>query len=175
MWTLAIRMTTVLLCLAGAGAGPVAAAPPDRQPVASDKLDRTLRRRADRTPGTSRVIVIMKPGAEPTDGKRFGAIFRARLEMLGSVLDLPNAQLTALAARPEVESIHEDRPVFAHNNRVAVTVGARTVQESMGFDGRGIGIAVIDSGVTSWHDDLTDLTPWGKLRGAGGQRVSAFV
>src|SRR4051812_43535848 len=47
-----------LLWRGGVGAGPARAASPDGQPAAADKLDRTLRRRADRTAGTSRVIVI---------------------------------------------------------------------------------------------------------------------
>ena len=38
---------------------------------------------------------------------------------------------------------------------MAVTVGAREVQHDLGFTGAGIGVAVIDSGVTAWHDDLT--------------------
>src|SRR5438045_7477828 len=126
MTRVAIRLMAVLVCLAGAGAAPAGATPPGTRPGAADKLDRTLRRRADSHSGTSRVIVVMKAGAEPTDGKRFGGVLRGRLDLVGgSVLDLPNSQLEALAAWADVESIHDDRPVFAHLNRVAVTVGGR--------------------------------------------------
>ena len=38
---------------------------------------------------------------------------------------------------------------------------------SSGTDGSDIGVAIIDSGVTSWHDNLTGAD--------GGQRVSEFV
>ena len=41
-----------------------------------------------------------------------------------------------------------------------------TVRSTFGYDGAGIGVALIDSGVTPWHDDL---------QGASGQRVTAFV
>ena len=54
-------------------------------------------------------------------------------------------------------SVHDDRPVFTHNYRTSVTVGARAVQDLLGFTGAGVGLAVIDSGVTSWHDDLIEL------------------
>ena len=38
--------------------------------------------------------------------------------------------------------------------RTAAAVGAGWVNEQLGYDGTGIGVAIIDSGVTSWHDDL---------------------
>ena len=38
--------------------------------------------------------------------------------------------------------------------RTAATIGATAVRESLGYDGSGVGVAIIDSGVTSWHDDL---------------------
>jgi hypothetical protein len=44
----------------------------------------------------------------------------------------------------------------------------------LGFTGAGVGIALIDSGVTSWHDDLTG--PGGNQAGGyGNQRVPTFV
>jgi serine protease AprX len=46
-------------------------------------------------------------------------------------------------------------------------VGATTVHDQFGYDGAGIGIAVVDSGITSWHDDLAAVN--------GGQRIERFV
>ncbi len=69
--------------------------------------------------------------------------------------------------------MHYDRPIKTHNYRTAVTVGARTVQDTLGYTGAGIGVAVIDSGITSWHDDLTNMTS--KLFPYGNQRVAKFV
>ena len=51
--------------------------------------------------------------------------------------------------------------------RTGTTVGAVAVRQDLGFDGAGVGVAVIDSGITTWHDDLSD-------RGVG-QRVVQFV
>ncbi len=67
-------------------------------------------------------------------------------------------------------SIHEDRPVSAHLATTALTVGARAVQLD-GYTGAGVGVAVIDSGVTSWHDDLSG----GGAYSYGNQRVARFV
>ncbi len=36
----------------------------------------------------------------------------------------------------------------------AGTIGARWVADQLGVDGKGVGVATIDSGVTAWHDDL---------------------
>jgi serine protease AprX len=58
---------------------------------------------------------------------------------------------------------------------VAVTVGARAVHQSFGFTGAGIGVAVIDSGITTWHDDLTHPVTSSVVRTKNGQRVAAFV
>ena len=69
--------------------------------------------------------------------------------------------------------MHFDRPIKSHNYRTAVTVGARAVQDTLGYTGAGIGVAIIDSGVTSWHDDLTNTTS--KLFPYGNQRVAKFV
>ena len=68
---------------------------------------------------------------------------------------LPNYVLRKLADNPAIQDIHWDRPTGGAMNYAAVTVGARAVQENLGFDGAGVGVAVIDSGITAWHDDLT--------------------
>ena len=69
--------------------------------------------------------------------------------------------------------VHYNRPIFKHNLRTSLTVGALAVQRAFGVTGAGVGVAVIDSGVATWHDDLTNHTtasyPY------GDQRVSAFV
>src|SRR4029079_4046403 len=74
---------------------------------------------------------------------------------------------------PEVFRVHDDRGVFTHNYRTAVTVGARAVQETLGYTGAGIGIATLDSGVTAWHDDLTNKSSTNYPY--GNQRVAKFV
>src|SRR5439155_15577471 len=91
----------------------------------------------------------------------------------GHVVDVPNKLLKLLAASPAVVDVHYNRPTFKHNFRTALTIGTRAVQAVYGFTGAGVGVAVLDSGVTAWHDDLTNLTaatfPYGT------QRVAAFV
>src|SRR5207248_10135212 len=59
------------------------------------------------------------------------------------------------------------------NYRTSLTVGTRAVQQTLGLSGAGVGVAVIDSGITTWHDDLTDRLS--RVYPFGNQRVAAFV
>jgi serine protease AprX len=93
----------------------------------------------------------------------------------GLVVELPNSVLRAIAHHPAVERIVWDRPLEGSMSLVATTVGARAVLASYGYTGAGIGVAVIDSGVTSWHDDLTYHGSSDKVLQDRGQRVAAFV
>ena len=141
------------------------------------KLDKALNRRAVEGGGTSRVIVVFKPGSAGTEeiGKH-GSKSRRRFWLVNAqTADVPNSVLKRLADDPAVESIHEDRPTRGELNRVAVSVGARSVQNQMGIKGAGVGVAVIDSGITSWHDDLTYNGSSSAVRTKAGQRVVAFA
>jgi serine protease AprX len=140
----------------------------------SRQLDGELRRRANRGIGRSRVIIELKPGWETSasDVRAFGGKLGKRLRTYnGQVVELSDAQLKRLAKHPAVLSIHHDRPIYKHNNRTAVTTGARTAQLAYGYTGAGIGVAVVDSGVSGWHDDLmgSGVFPY------GNQRVAKFV
>jgi serine protease AprX len=121
----------------------------------------------------TRVIVMLKPGAElKPEFMKFSR--GSNLELInGRVLELPNGLLKKLSDQPGVLTVHFDRPIKSHNYRTAVTVGARTVQDTMGYTGAGVGVAIIDSGITNWHDDLTNTTS--KLFPYGNQRVAKFV
>jgi serine protease AprX len=127
--------------------------------------------------GTIKVIVILKPGwSADAEAKKLGGKLGRRLGLInGRVVELPNGQLRRLAAYPGVDRIVYDRPISGELNRVAVTVGARAVQQSYGYRGAGIGVAVIDSGITSWHADLTYTGSSSLVQTKDGQRVAAFV
>ena len=141
-----------IACLLGVAA-PAAAKPGDHH-----KLDRKLNDRADRGgSGTSRVIVTLKPGWDASgDVRNLGGRLGRRLGLInGQVVELPNWLLRKLADSPAVESIVWDRPTSGDMKTASVTVGARSVRDDLGYDGAGVGVAIIDSGVANWHDDLT--------------------
>ena len=73
----------------------------------------------------------------------------------GLAARLPVAALASLAADPRVKYISPDRPVTAATQNAIPAINARAAQGT-GFDGRGIGIAVIDSGINRHVDFLNE-------------------
>ena len=139
--------------------------------VKNYRIDDELERRTKAHPnGVSRVIVTLVPGAKlPAELARYARF--QKLDIInGQVLELPNRVIRALESRPEIFRIHYDRPTGNLNFRTSVTVGAKSVRWAFGYSGSGVGIAVIDSGITSWHDDLS-----GGVGPYGDQRVAKFV
>ena len=121
-----------------------------------------------RRAGSSRVIVRLHPGvsADAADaairGLR-GTLGRRLPSVGGQVAYVPDTALAALARLPGVNGVSLDRRVQGTLERTGATVGATWVRDTLGFDGTGVGIAIIDSGVANWHDDL------------GSGRVTRFV
>ncbi len=96
-----------------------------------------------------------------------GKKLRRLVSFPGEVAVVTPGQLRKLEQDPLVKAVYLDRGTTSLADRTGTTTGATYARASLGLTGRGIGVAVIDSGITGWHDDLTD-------RGVG-QRVSAFV
>jgi serine protease AprX len=97
-----------------------------------------------------------------------GARVVSRLRIIDAVvLDVPNLTLPMLAMNPHVRRLSIDRPVVGANERTGATTGATAVREELGYDGAGVGIAILDSGISASHDDLSDP--------ANGSRVARFV
>src|SRR5436190_4226620 len=151
-----------------ASAGPAKVTKAPKKPHHA-KLDDALNDRADGV-GDSDVIVEFNDDSDSAlritaNGGRAGrklGVIKARAARISNVL------LKRLADDPKVKRIHPDRDVTGEIARTAATVGAKNVQAQYGYSGAGVGVAVIDSGVTAWHDDLT-------VANRTGQRVTAFV
>ena len=139
----------------------------------ASRLDRVLSERAGRT-GTSRVIVRGAAAANIDARLRaLGARIGSRLQTVdGVVAEVPNAALDALAADNAVVGLHFDRPVVPMLANAGSGSGRGRAAHTGDFDGSGVGVAIIDSGVTDWHDDLSRTIG---RRGPNGQRVAGFV
>jgi serine protease AprX len=142
------------------------------QPALPGKLDPVGNARATLSSGRSRVIISAPDITSlsyltPLVQWSGGQLKRTLPLVNGVAVDLPNASLSALAASPLVSHIAIDRLVVGSMERTGATVGATTVRQELGYDGSGVGVAIIDSGAAAGLDDLSD--------GAGGSRVDQFV
>jgi serine protease AprX len=121
------------------------------------KLDSELRHRAHTgRGGHSRIILRLKPGvsADRLVKSMHGTLGRRLGLVNGHVADVPDSTLDAIAALPGVEGVSVDRKVQGTMERTGATIGSGWVRQNLGFDGTGVTVAIIDSGVTGWHDDL---------------------
>src|SRR5688572_489119 len=135
------------------------------------KLDQHLNDAVeDQANGVSDVIIEFhdETGSVNLVKGKGGKAGRRLASLNARVARISNARLKALASDPRVKKIHHDRPAHGFVGRTAVTVGARAVQELMGYSGTGVGVAIVDSGITAWHDDLS-------VANGAGQRVVHFA
>jgi serine protease AprX len=154
------------LCLATAFTSSAAA-----QPALPGKLDPVGSARATLSSGRSRVIISSPDTTSlssltPLVQWSGGQLKRSLPLVNGVAVDLPNAALSALAASPLVSHIAIDRLVVGSMERTGATVGATAVRQELGYDGSGVGVAIIDSGAAANLDDLS---------GSGGSRVDQFI
>ncbi|HJZ77304.1 MAG TPA: S8 family peptidase [Vicinamibacterales bacterium] len=143
--------------------------------VKSYKLDGELEHRATRNESNhkTRVIVELVPGAKLPGS--FNSYKRGgKLGIInGQVIDVPDRLLRELSQHPSVFRVHYDRPAAKFNYRTSLTVGTRAIRQTLGLTGAGVNVAVIDSGIAAWHDDLTNNST--ALYPFGNQRVAGFV
>ena len=64
-----------------------------------------------------------------------------------------------------------DRPAFPTLERTGGAIGAAAARQEFGLTGNGVGVAIIDSGITTYHDDLYRTR---NRRVAGRDRVVHF-
>jgi serine protease AprX len=106
----------------------------------------------------STVDIIVQFTGVPTETdhqriREHGAELKKELPVVkGALYSVPARKLEGLSKNPRVVYISPDRPVSASLDLSAAAVNA-SVAWQWGFVGKGIGVAVIDSGISN-HDDL---------------------
>src|ERR1700676_3075209 len=83
-----------------------------------------------------------------------GGRLQAKLHMIKSAaFTIPVSALAALEANPEVVSVSIDHPMSVMDDLTDGATGVRAAWNA-GYNGSGIGVAVIDSGINDSHPDL---------------------
>ena len=146
---------SVLLTLATVLALAVCPAAGGGQDAQVAKLDPSLRVRT-RTGDVVRVVVHASDLSKvEADVAAWGGRLGRRLTAIDAVVaEIPDGALDALARNPSVRRLSLDRRLHGTLDVTAAAVGARAATEQLGLDGRGIGVATIDSGVYAAHADL---------------------
>ncbi|MBI4888524.1 MAG: S8 family serine peptidase, partial [Acidobacteria bacterium] len=145
--------------------GPAAAS---GQGVRAGKLDPVLQARARQLAGRSRVIIEFQGAPDVRVITGGGGLAGRQLNTGAQVADIDNALLVDLARNPQVASVRVDRPAFPTLDRTGAAIAATVARRAYHLTGKGVGVAIIDSGITGWHDDLY-------LAGAKSPRASPRV
>ena len=131
--------------------------------AAASKSDLFVKRilAANPTQGTSAVIVRLSGELLPVQENQIktlgGAIYQ-RLDIIHSVaIRLPAANLSKLAALPFVNHLSADLAVKKNDQFTADHSGATAAAQQYSLTGKGVTVAVVDSGIRA-HPDLCDTT-----------------
>ena len=117
------------------------------------------------SPGRSARLVVTLEGADPVQVAarvtELGGKVHGHFPNVGVMaLELPLEAVEALAETDGVRYVAPDREVTSLASHVDVTTGANLVYPGAlsptGFDGSGVTVAVIDSGINPWLIDLLD-------------------
>jgi subtilisin family serine protease len=121
-----------------------------------------------------RLVVVLenRGGQEVADNlqKLGGRVRRALRNVRQIALDLPLGQVEELSAVDGVRYVAPDRKVQGFSSHLQTTTGASNTypgawennldlifnEYGLGYDGTGVGVAVIDSGIEDRHADLRD-------------------
>ena len=127
---------------------------------ASEKIARDLAVDLDRSNGERRVIITYRSDVADRDIADLRGRGRGQLQKLegahGLTGALDAATIREMAADPRIESISPDRPLKAHMDVAIDAIGADRVVEHLGFNGQGITVALLDSGLTPSADVSAD-------------------
>ncbi len=153
MTTFTAGMQRTLLLIAALGV--LCPATTQGQTASKNKLGPVLQVRAGLLSGRSRVIVQFHGDPDTRLLTGSGGVAGRRLTSAGAqVAYIDNRALADLASHPQVAWVGIDHPVFPTLERTGAAIAATVASQAFHVTGRGIGVAVIDSGITAWHDDL---------------------
>jgi len=136
-------LTVTILALAIVASRASAAGAPKR----FAKLDDELNRRAVSAPSSETTGVIARFTANqlPPEFRKYARSFLPLVN--GWVLDVPNRTLKTIGSDPRALYVGHNGTVQASNFRTGVQSGAFFARQMLGISGKGVSVAVLDSGI----------------------------
>lgn len=125
------------------------------------KVDASVRHQLqlNKKSGWTSVILRLKDGLQPEHKQAFAELdtdLYRRIKFISSVaVRVPNRNLGKLVALPFVERVSADATVQKYDEFSTGNSGGTVAYEQFGLTGKGVTVAVIDSGIDD-HDDLND-------------------
>src|SRR6266568_3293045 len=133
---------------------------------ASSKLSRELQNLPSNVTMDVIVQFTKPPSKAMLNSVNNGSILKRQLPLIhGGLFTLPAAAILALNTNANVKYVTPDRKVKGHLEFAEPATNANIALQ-YGYDGTGVGVATIDSGVMSTHPDL---------QRAGGGNTSRVV
>src|SRR2546423_12126492 len=153
-----VAIVTASIAPLASFAAPKAAKP---QRAKASKLSSSLSSSANSSELTSVIIQTKGAPSAAHDGavQAKGGRKRGSFDLMNMIVaDVPRSSLAALAARDDVDYISADRPVHANIDLVTESGGAAQAQAGApgapAVDGKGVAIAILDSGISANHADF---------------------
>ncbi len=137
---------------------------PDLVSALNSKVPKSVKWMKEDGGGRYVKVIIMAGGSDPQLAALRSAIVAAKgsvyyryQSVAGLSAMVPGSQILNIAARPDVESISPNRPATKTASLLETTTGTGGVRTTAstgartGYDGSGVGIAVLDSGIFYKH------------------------
>ena len=162
-WQMTARTMAVVIGLLALPGGPVPAQLPGISPTppgSTAEVDPTLRRVLGAA-GPGQLVEAVVTFSQYPSTIVLRTVRATGVQVLGfRALPMMGvrgtaAQIRSLFGLPGVRSIYYNRQLDYFLNQSVPFIGADRVWTELGFTGRGVGIAVIDTGIDGTHPDLT--------------------
>ena len=120
------------------------------QPTTGNKLDPLLQVQSRRLTGRSRVLVEFRGTPDARVITRYRGLAGRQLgEGHTQAAEIDNSALATFASDPQVQWVGPDHHAFATLERTGAAIASTLARQQFKLTGNGIGVAVIDSGITA--------------------------
>jgi len=129
---------------------------PDTSAAAPVEIDRAFQAAAAKSVVRAVLTFDHRPSLSEVTRVRAAGVLTHTFSALPMVaVQGPKTAISTLATLPGLRSIYLDKPLHYFLDDSVRFIGADRVRTDLGFNGAGVGVAVIDSGVDAGHADLT--------------------